>query len=40
MNIARQAHNTPSLSCSKSLEDQAQAWAQELFDRGITPECK
>ena len=40
MNIARQAHNTPPLSCSKSLEDQAQAWAQELFDRGITPECK
>ena len=40
MNIARQAHNTPPLSCSKSLEDQAQAWAQELFDRGIKPDCK
>ena len=40
MNIARQAHNTPPLSCSKSLEDQAQAWAQELFDRGIQPDCK
>ena len=40
MNIARQAHNTPPLSCSKSLEDQAQAWAQELFERGIKPDCK
>ena len=35
INLGRQGHNTPLISCSKRLEDDAQAWAQELFDRGI-----
>ena len=40
MNVARQNHNTPALSCSKILEKDAQAWAQGLMDRQITPDCK
>ena len=38
--MARRGHNTPEVSCSRTLEEGAQAWANELKDRAQTPDCK